>query len=144
MTLALVLAATGLKAQDCDAIMLPYFKGDANRMQAYKENAPEKFQYRCNYATAAFIESDTIPAGLDVFNISEVKEIATGKNLSERFVVDLNTLSYYAYDFSRFQAMRHPDEVRVCFRTPGSSHPYLVLRSMMEMGNIANELFDRR
>ncbi len=137
---ALLMAVAGVKAQDCEAIMLPYFGNDATRMARYQTEAPYKFEWRCAYAKAAFYESDTVPAGADVFQISEVKEAHSDKLLNSNFVVDMNTLSYYAYNFKDFQ-LRYPhvDKV-VCFSTPGSAHPYLVLRSVVEMHSLANEM----
>lgn len=140
---ALFMAAFGVYAQDCEAIMLPYFKGNVEKMNNYRNLAPEKFEYRCAYSCAAFIESDTIPAGLAVYNISEVRSISTGESLPENFVVDLNTLSYYAYNFGAFQGRNNSVEEMVCFRTPGSAHPYLVLRSVHDMGVIANKVLDK-
>lgn len=144
IVVALVMCAMGLKAQDCDAIMLSYFKGNVEQMELYKSRAPEKFAYRCAFSSAAFMESDTIPAGVTVYNISEVKEMATGKQLSQNFVVDLNTLSYYAYNFSEFQMRHKMTGGVVCFSTPKSAHPYLVIRSIHEMGQIANKVFEKR
>ena len=136
---ALVMSAMGLKAQDCDAIMLSYFKGNAEQMELYKSRAPEKFAYRCAYSRGAFEESDTVPAGATLYNISDVQELATGKNLPQNFVVDLYTLSYYSYNFGYFQSLHKSVEEKVCFSTPGSQHPYLVVRSIYEMGKIAEE-----
>ena len=140
---ALFMAAFGAYAQDCEAIMLPFFKGNMEKLNDHRNIAPDKFEWRCTYATAAFIESDTIPTGLAVYNISEVRSLATGETLSENFVVDLNTLSYYAYDFFMFQGRHYSVEERVCFRTPGSAHPYLVLRSTYEMSVIADEVLKK-
>ena len=140
---ALLLCTAGLKAQECDAIMLPYFHNNRARMEEYKAKAPDKFDYRCTYARAAFYESDTIPAGVDVFCISEVKNVFTGESLPTNFVVNLNTLSYYSYDFSGIQ-MRHPSGSReACFSTPGSAHPYLVLRTIDYMTQEAMSVFNK-
>lgn len=130
---ALFLAAFGTKAQDCEAIMLPYFYGNVEQMEQYHDAAPEKFMFRCVYAQAAFYESDTIPAGMEVFSITEVLNKTTGAALTSDFVVDLNTLSYYAYNFGAFQVRNNSIYEGACFKTPGSRHPYLVLRSMSEM-----------
>ena len=130
---ALLIAAAGVKAQDCEAIMLPYFKGNVERMQAYRDDAPEKYMYRCVFAQAAFYESDTIPAGAEVMDISKVIEYATGKKLSRNIVIDLNTFSFYAYNFGEIQVRNNSLTEQTCFATPRSRHPYLVLRSVNEM-----------
>ena len=132
---------SGAKAQDCEAIMLPFFGGSMERLTQYRDNAPEKFEWRCTFSQAAFIESDSIPQGVPVYNISEVVSLSTGEPLQENFSVDLNTLSYYAYNFAAFQG-NHSVEDRICFRTPHSAHPYLVLRSVHEMGVIADTVFE--
>ena len=130
---ALFMTAVGAKAQDCEAIMLPYFKGNVERMEAYRTVAPEKFMCRCVYAHAAFYESDTIPAGAEVMDISKVVEYATGKPIPNDIVIDLNTLSFYAYSFGQIQVRNNSLTERTCFSTPRSKHPYLVLRSALEM-----------
>ena len=135
---ALFMAAFGAYAQDCEAIMLPYFKGNVEKMESYYTVAPEKFMFRCLYAQAAFYESDTVPAGMDVFSISTVVNKTTGVALPNDFVVDLNTLSYYAYNFGSFQVRNNSIEEGVCFTTPGSQHPYLVLRSIKDMQAVAD------
>ena len=142
---ALFMAAFGAYAQDCEAIMLPFFKGNMEKLNNHRNIAPDKFEWRCTYATAAFIESDTIPTGLAVYNISEVRSLATGETLPENFVVDLNTLSYYAYNFYEgFQAHHYYGNVTYCFSTPSSAHPYLVLRSIDDMKAEAMKLFENR
>lgn len=140
MIAALMMAVAGVKAQDCNAIMLPYFGNDRVRMEVYQTEAPYKFEWRCACARAAFYESDTVPAGVEVFRISEVKDVFTGTPMQQNVVIDLSTLSYYAYNFKDFQ-LRYPHaDKAVCFSTPGSAHPYLVLRSLEEMNWLANEM----
>lgn len=126
---AMLLAMAGAKAQDCEALVLPFFGGNAERMAQYPA---EKLAYRCQYARNAFYVSDTVPAGVQVIEISEVKEKLTGKNLPANIRIDLATFSYYAYDFIDFQTRYPKCDVTLCFHTPGSEHPYLVLRSIDE------------
>ena len=129
----MIFMALGIKAQDCEAIMLPYFNGNVERMENYRDAAPEKYMFRCVYAQAAFYEADTVPVDMEVFSITEVRDKATGAALPSDFVVDLNTLSYYAYNFGSFQVRKQSLSDGACFSTPGSKHPYLVLRSLNEM-----------
>lgn len=138
---ALFMAAFGAYAQDCEAIMLPYFKGNVERMISYRDNTPDKFMYRCIYAQSAFYESDTIPEGTEVLNISQVKEWLTGNFLPLDIVIDLNTFSFYAYNFGQIQVRHDSVTERTCFATPGSHHPYLVLRSVNEMNELTDRLF---
>ena len=135
----LIVAAAGVKAQDCEAIMLPYFGGNMERMAAYRDKAPQKYMYRCVYAQSAFYESDTVPAGAEVLDITKVVEWSTGRTLPRNYVIDLNTFSYYAYNFSQIQVRHDSVTERTYFSTPGSRHPYLVLRSVNEMTAAAEE-----
>lgn len=131
---ALMASVMGLKAQNCEQLMLPYFSGDADAMAAYPQ---EKLEWRCAFARAAFYVSDTVPAGVDVYPITEVQSYADGTNLPEDFVVDLSTLSFYAYTFKEVQ-LRYPKcNVTIAFSTPASEHQYLILRSINDMYAIA-------
>lgn len=129
-------------AQNCDSIVLPYFGGDVVKMEQYRSIAPEKFHYRCVYSFSAFEESDTVPAGADVIPISSVQSRLTNEYLTNDFVVDLLTLSYYAYNFNSFQAAYSDGNKVLCFFTPSSTHPYLVLHSLNAMLSAANEWWE--
>ena len=138
---ALLLAATGLKAQNCEALILPYFGNDKARLDKYPV---EKQDLLCLIAHAAFYESDTIPAGATQYSISEVKPLYNAIPLTRKSIIDLGTLSYYGYTFAEFQLRNANLFEVVCFATPGSKHPYLVLRSHSDMMDIANsEWFQR-
>ena len=134
---AFVLMAMTAGAQNCESIVLPLFDYDTVRVQDYPI---EKLMQRCWYSQASFYESDTIPIGVEVINISEVQENLTGNHLPQNFVVDLTTLSFYAYNFRSFQARYRWSNVTLCFYTPSSTHPYLVLRSIEESMQIASEM----
>ena len=130
ITIMLVASFTCLKAQNCEAIVLPYFNGNQERMANYPA---EKLDYRCRYSRNAFFESDTVPEWAEMRSLTELKNKMTGKNLTDDFVVDLETLSYYAYNFLDLQGQYHDSETVICFPTPKSKHPYLVLRSLKEI-----------
>ncbi|MBO7101401.1 MAG: hypothetical protein J6V98_05190 [Bacteroidales bacterium] len=130
----MLLAVAGMQAQNCEALLLPYF-GSAARMAEYPA---DKVDWYCCFVRAAFYESDTVPATADLFSISEVQSVATGAHLSSEFVVDLSTLSYYAYNFREFQVRYPYGDKTLCFATPASAHPYLVLRSIDDMTELAN------
>ncbi len=142
LAIFLLAGMTAVKAQDCEAIVLPYFKGDVARMERYKSMAPEKFEYRCAYARAAFYESDTVPAGVEVYPIERVQSHATGEYLPHNYVVDLFVLSYYAYNFYYFQTIHNTVDETVCFTTPGSAHPYLVVRSLDEIDQMVKGILE--
>lgn len=131
----------GASAQNCDVIMLPYFGGDADRMAEYPA---EKLDWRCRYARAAFYESDTVPSFAYVYSIADVTNRATGENLTEDYVVDLSTLSYYGYNFNDLQLQYKSPRQVLCFRTPASAHPYLVLRSITDMFTIAGDVVETK
>lgn len=126
----LAASAIGLRAQNCEAIVLPMFNGDRAKMASCPV---EKVDYHCRYSRNAFYLSDTVPEWAEMRSLSELKNKQTGKNLTEDFVVDLETLSYYAYNFSDLQCQYRETDIIICFPTPKSEHPYLVLRSVKEI-----------
>ena len=134
---ALVASVMGLKAQNCEALVLPYFNGDASAMAEYPQ---EKIDWLCAFARAAFYESDTVPTGAEVYPITEVQSKADGNNLTAGFIVDLSTLSFYSYTFKEIQLRYQRGNVTICFSTPASEHQYLVLRSVEDMYVVADEL----
>lgn len=129
--LVLLAAGTlGLRAQNCEAIVLPMFGGDRAKMARCPA---EKIDYHCRYSRNAFYVSDTVPEWAEMHALTELKDNATGKSLTEDYVVDLGTLSYYAYNFVDMQCSYRETDVVICFPTPKSEHPYLVLRSLDEI-----------
>ena len=84
--------------------------------------------------------SDAIPAGAEVYSITAVAGKADGQHLAENYQVDLTTLSYYAYNFKELQQQYPNVNVTICFTTPASEHPYLVLRSIDEMFKMADSI----
>lgn len=136
-----VVTASMASAQNCEALLLPYF-GNAERMAQFAQAHPEKFDAHCCRARAAFYESDVVPAGAELHSITEVRDKVTGEALSADFIVDLNTLSYYAYNFYEgFQAQHYYGNVTFCFSTPASAHPYLVLRSIDDANEVGEQMF---
>ena len=129
LTIMCIAAFTTLKAQNCEAIMLPFFGGNAELMANYPE---PKFEWRCAYSRNAFYVSDTVPEDAEMHSLGELRNKMTKETLGEDFVVDLNTLSYYAYNFQQLQLQYPEGNVTICFPTPKSTHKYLVLRSLDE------------
>lgn len=134
LTIALLSFASFLRAQDCEAIMLPYFNNDIQRLRAYPE---PKLAVRCAMARLSFDVADSLPANAPLHSITEVHNRFTDEPLSESFVVDLNTLSYHGFNFDHFRGL-HPDQT-VYFSTPASDHPYLILRSFNDAAALAYE-----
>ena len=129
----LLVTAFGLKAQNCEALVLPHFNNNADVMHSVDV---AKLDIICQYARNAFYESDTIPTGAQVLPITNVKDKNNMVPMSANIIVDLNTLSYYQYNFVDLQMQYQDQWTIICFPTPASSHPYLVLRSL-------NEMYDR-
>ena len=136
---AFVLVMMSASAQNCESIVLPFFGNDTARMATYPV---DKLMYRCFYSQASFYESDTVPAGVDVYSITEVREKYGSGYLPQSYVVDLTTLSYYAYNFQAFQLKYPHGNVTVCFSTPSSTHPYLVLRSIDDTHQMVEGMMD--
>lgn len=132
IALLLLLAAsfTGLRAQNCEAIVLPFFNGDKAKMANYPA---EKLDYRCRYSQNAFYVSDTVPEWAEMHSLTELRNKMTGERLTEDYAVDLETLSYYEYNFLDLQCQYKESETVICFPTPKSKHPYLVLRSLRDI-----------
>lgn len=124
-----LMAICGLRAQNCEAIMLPYFHGNELDMANYP--AP-KLQWRCQYSQNAFYVCDKAPEDAELHSLTELYDKMTGVKLTEDFVVDLNTLSYYQYNFHDLQMLYAKGNVTIYFATPKSEHRYLVLRSLDE------------
>jgi len=129
IAILMLTAFAGAKAQNCEAIVLPFFNGDRARLANYPA---EKLQWRCSYARNAFYVSDTVPEWAEMGSLQQVKNKATGEYLDDNFVVDLENLSYYAYNFEELQYRLNDLDGIICFPTPKSEHPYLVLRSLNE------------
>jgi len=133
--LAIMLASfVGVRAQDCFTRVLPRFQNDSTIMAQYPM---DKIMYWCYYSQVSLYESDTIPTGVDVYNISQVHEVYGDAYLPQSYVVDLTTLNYFAYNFLEFQHMYPTGSTTICFATPSSTHPYLVLRSLDDTQRLA-------
>lgn len=128
-------------AQNCEEIVLPFFGNDTSRMESYPRM---KLDYRCHFSKEAFYESDTIPAGAYLHQISEVVDVFTGQHLPADYVVDLEHLSYYRYSFHSMQVQFNETNKVLCFQTPSSAKPYLIVRSIQEIGERAEAALRRQ
>ncbi len=133
--IAIFMIACGLnlKAQNCTDIVLAKFNYDTALMSDYPD---VKLDYFCRYAKNAFYESDIIPDGADVVAITEVRNNTTGLQLQLNYEVNIESLNYYEYNFSKLQMRYYRTDHTICFPTPNSRHKYLVLRSL-------DEIYDR-
>lgn len=124
-----LMAFGGVNAQNCEAIMLPFFGGNKQKMQEYPQ---PKFEWRCKYSQNAFYVTDQVPEGAEAHALSELVDKLTGEKLSDNFVVDLDYLSYYQYNFMDLQLHSPKGDASIYFPTPKSEHKYLVVRSCDE------------
>lgn len=115
-------------SRDCDAIVRPYI--DLNYIDAETYPA-EKLQYRCDFSKAAFYIVSEVPNGATVFDLSDLTNLVTGRKVPQDYPVDLNTFSYYAYNFMDFQ--RQDFKNTIYFRMGSRrDHRYLAVRSTTE------------
>lgn len=133
-------AACAVSAQDCERIVMPKYGNDAYSFS----NVPlSKVDFHCRWSRNCFYVVDEIPAESKVYDIEQLVSFITGQHLTKNFVVDLDELSFYEYDFSNYQETMAGNTV--FFYTPKSSHKYLALRSYQDVSTItgdANEDLD--
>lgn len=115
---------SGAFAQDCEYILLPKFGNDYLKLVTYPTS---KLDYFCRLSSNSLFVTDEVPQGATVYDITVLKDVQTGQNLPSNFRVNLDSLSLYAYDFARYRVVNESESVY--FRTPGSEHQYLGLRS---------------
>lgn len=123
MLVVMIMGLGSLKAQNCAEIVQPYLT-----LHHYDpNNYPEvKVEWRCLFSHSAFYVCDTVPQGATVISISEVQSLLNGERISSNYVVDLEHLSYWEYNFNHFQ--HYTDSETVYFETPASTSRYLALR----------------
>ena len=119
-----------LKAQDCNEIVRPYFLINQIDSNEYPEG---KFEWRCHYSRNAFYMVDKIPENAIVYNFTELTNLVTKQHPSADFVVDLNHLSYWEYDFQDFQCKHY--DYTIYFRLQNGPRKYLAVRTRIEMAD---------
>ena len=117
-----------VKAQDCDAIVGPYL---ASRGLDSNNYPIEKIEYFCRVSQNSFYLVNEVPEGAVVYNLHVLTNKITGQRIPRDFVVDLNTLSLWEYDFLKFQ-VEHKN-VTIYFRLgPKNTARYLAVRNYGE------------
>lgn len=76
---------------------------------------------------------DKIPENAIVYNFTELTNLVTKQHPSADFVVDLDHLSYWEYDFQDFQ-FKHYDYT-IYFRLQNGPRKYLAVRTRIEMAD---------
>lgn len=127
------MATAFAQTPDCHAIVLPHLGYNED---AYFDMPQEKIDWHCQFSTNSFFVADSLPENARIFNIEQLKSKKDGKNLTAEFVVDLTTMSIYAYNFEDYQ-IQYPEET-IFFRTPASEHHYLGVRSYIEAMRLTN------
>lgn len=100
ITILLIGWAGHTKAQNCEAIVEPYLTLHGYTAETYPE---DKAEYRCLFSQASFFLTKDLPHGVTVFMITELTDLITGQKVTNDLTVDLNTFSYYRYNFFDFQ-----------------------------------------
>ena len=115
--MVLMLMCGVAQAQDCEYIV-SFKSRNLDRIP------PSKIDYFCRLSQNSFFVTNSVPTGATVYSISELKEISTQMHVPSNYVVNLDSLSLYRYDFARYQSMNE----NVYFLTEGSEYMYLGLR----------------
>lgn len=123
-----VCAGAQSQAQDCDAIVQPYFTLNHIDKATYPV---DKMEWDCSFSQNAFYFCDTVPAGSQVFYTSELTNVLTGQHAPRDLKVNLNTFSYYQYDFIQFQMKDY--HRTIYFALEGNDHAYLAVRHVDAM-----------
>jgi hypothetical protein len=106
---------------------------------------PYKVAYWCSFSKACFFETDTLPAGAFVYNISDVVVKETGSHLPANYVVVRDSMNFFALSFDEFQQRPLHYDVTIYYHTPGSAHAYLGVRSHSDaMARIDNATLLKR
>lgn|SRR5574344_289812 len=119
--------ASQMKAQDCNALVLPHV---AYNQDMLNEMPAAKIAWYCSFSRNSFFFTNEVPAGAAVYNISDVVDVRTHAHLPANYVVDVNVMSYYAYNFNDFQSLHFNQ--KVYFRIGNSDYHYLGLYSYTE------------
>lgn len=116
------------RAQDCRAIVRPFYI----QMQIDSTTYPaEKEAYFCHISQNMFFITEQVPSGSTVYNLSELTNTLTNQKVDQNYEIDLNTLSYWGYDFYRFRPQGKGEIVY--FRLgKRSDHRYLAMRPYQE------------
>lgn len=131
---AMTLLAGKLQAQDCNYIVGAKYGFN----EAILEQMPlAKLDWYCRFSQNTFFEADSLPAGARVYSITEVRHVRTGAFLTNDFVVNMDSLSCYEYDFRRFHTTA--DGAPIYYSTPHSAKPYLGVRSYEEAMALTGE-----
>lgn len=124
-----------VNAQNCEEIVLPHINYNREVLDIMPA---EKLDWYCRYSQSAFFMTDKVPTGAVVYDLTELVCKRDNAHVAADFMVDMNTFSYYAYNFYDFQIRTKNDQIY--FRlNRGDRHKYLGVRTLLQMEKIAND-----
>lgn len=120
-------AANAQNNRDCNAILRDYFAVSGHNPETYP---PDKAEYRCQFSANSFYLTDDAPDGYIIFQFTELTNLLTGAHPAPVTTLDLNTFSYYTYNFDYFQGKDH--RRTIYFDLDGNGRHFLAVRSYGE------------
>lgn len=120
----MLFGGNSILAQDCRTIVLPMCNYNEDEYEMIPE---DKLEIHCAYSRNMFYFADEWKEGNPIYNIWDVRENRSGNMLDKNVKINLDSLSYYAYNFIEFHARHNGKEIY--FYTPQSEHKYLVMRT---------------
>lgn len=111
---------------------------DRYRMNELGNMPPYKVAYWCSFSKETFFEADEVPEGASVYDLTEVVGYRNNEHFPADYVVNLDSMNYFGYNFDEFQKIQINWDKTIYFRTPASQHPYLGVKSYSEAFNNIN------
>lgn len=114
--------------RDCAAIVRDYLITHGYDSDTYPA---DKAEFRCQFSSNAFYLTDDAPDGYFIFQFTDLTNLITGEHPAPVSTLDLNTFSYYTYDFNNFH---HYDFKRtIYFDLDGRGRHFLAMRPYEEI-----------
>ena len=114
--------------RDCASIVRDYFLVSGNDPNIYP---PDKAEYRCQFSANSFFLTNDAPDGSFIFQFTELTNLITKEHAQPVSSIDLNTFSYYTYNFLDFQAKDY--HRTIYFDLDGNGRHYLAVRPYDEV-----------
>lgn len=134
LVLLLGVAANAQSQRDCTAILRDYFAVSGHNPDTYP---PDKAEYYCDFSFNAFYLTAEVPEGFTIFQFTELTNQLTGTHPAPVTTLDLNTFSYYTYNFHDFQVQDF--HRTIYFALSGNDHLFLAVRPYEEIFDRTND-----